>query len=149
MTTTTDEPLPLHELISRILAPEPSFQKPKGLLSGLGTMQALHQRLANQPLQDFINATLRGISQVIFVNNPLSGLLILAAMFIQLLRLKAICATSSMPSIAIEVGSSQPRSLQLTCIRQEKSSQRVNLPIYSTAWIEMAVVRSTLRNLAN
>lgn len=83
MATTTDEPLPLHELISRILVPEPSFQKPKGLLSGLGTMQALNQRLANQPLLDFINATLRGISQVIFVNNPLSGLLILAAMFIQ------------------------------------------------------------------
>ncbi|MEG4276747.1 urea transporter [Microcoleus sp. MON1_C1] len=83
MATTTDEPLPLHELISRILAPEPSFQKPKGLLSGLGTMQALNQRLANQPLLDFTNATLRGISQVIFVNNPLSGLLILAAMFIQ------------------------------------------------------------------
>ncbi|MEG5174045.1 urea transporter [Microcoleus sp. B3-D7] len=81
--TTTDEPLPLHELISRILAPEPSFQKPKGLLSGLGTMQALNQRLANQPLLDFTNATLRGISQVIFVNKPLSGLLILAAMFIQ------------------------------------------------------------------
>ncbi|MEG4287678.1 urea transporter [Microcoleus sp. C2C3] len=83
MATTTDEPLPLHELISRILAPEPSFQKPKGLLSGLGTMQTLNQRLANQPLLDFINATLRGIGQVIFVNNPLSGLLILAAMFIQ------------------------------------------------------------------
>jgi hypothetical protein len=39
----------------------------KGLLAGLGTMQALNQRLANQPLLDFINATLRGISQVIFV----------------------------------------------------------------------------------
>ena len=83
MATTSDEPLPLHELISRILAPEPSFQKPRGLLAGLGTMQALNQRLANQPRLDFINATLRGIAQVIFVNNPLSGLLILAAMFIQ------------------------------------------------------------------
>jgi len=64
MATTTDEPLPLHELMERILAPEPSFQKPKGLLAGLGTMQALNQRLANQPLLDFINATLRGISQL-------------------------------------------------------------------------------------
>jgi hypothetical protein len=45
-------------------------------------MQALNQRLVNQPLQDFINAILRGISQVIFVNNPLSGLLILAAIAI-------------------------------------------------------------------
>ena len=50
-------------------------------------MQALNQRLVNQPLLDFINATLRGISQVILVNNPLSGLLILAAMFIQSPRL--------------------------------------------------------------
>lgn len=79
----SNEPLPLHELISQILAPEPSFQKPKGLVAGLGTMQALNQRLTNQPLLNFINATLRGISQVIFVNNPLSGLLILTAMFIQ------------------------------------------------------------------
>jgi hypothetical protein len=54
MATTTDEPLPLQELMERILAPEPSFQKPKGLLAGLGTMQALNQRLANQPLLDFI-----------------------------------------------------------------------------------------------
>ncbi|AFZ18440.1 urea transporter [Allocoleopsis franciscana] len=83
MATKSDEPLALHEIISRILAPEPSYQKPKGLLAELGTMQALNQRLTNQPLLDFINATLRGISQVIFVNNPLSGLLILAAMFIQ------------------------------------------------------------------
>jgi hypothetical protein len=143
MATTTDEPLPLHELISRILAPEPSFQKPKGLLAGLGTMQALNQRLANQPLLDFINATLRGISQVIFVNNPLSGLLILAAMFIQspwlggmslvgtaaatlMAIAQAIYVISSMQLIAIAVGSSQPRSWQLTCIRQENSSLKVN-----------------------
>jgi hypothetical protein len=35
-------------------------------------MQALNQRLANQPLLDFINATLRGISQVLlaFVPQP-------------------------------------------------------------------------------
>jgi hypothetical protein len=64
MATATDEPLPLHELMERILAPEPSFQKPKGFLAGLGTMQALNQRLANQPLLDFLNATLRGISQL-------------------------------------------------------------------------------------
>lgn len=44
--------------------------------SGTGTMQHFNQRLANQPLLDFFNATLRGIGQVIFVNNPVSGLLI-------------------------------------------------------------------------
>ncbi|MBE9201783.1 MULTISPECIES: urea transporter [unclassified Nodularia (in: cyanobacteria)] len=83
MVNTGREPLPLHELISQILTPESSVQKGRGLLSGLGSMQALNQRLVNQPLPDFINASLRGISQVIFVNNPLSGLLILTAMFIQ------------------------------------------------------------------
>ena len=46
-------------------------------------MQQLNQRLVNQPGLDFINYTLRGIGQVIFVNNPVSGLLILAALFIQ------------------------------------------------------------------
>jgi len=50
-------------------------------------MQHLNQRLANQPLLDFFNATLRGIGQVIFVNNPVSGLLILIAIFIQSPRL--------------------------------------------------------------
>jgi solute carrier family 14 (urea transporter) len=46
-------------------------------------MQPLNQRLANQPGLDFLNYTLRGIGQVIFVNNPFSGLLILLALFIQ------------------------------------------------------------------
>jgi solute carrier family 14 (urea transporter) len=103
MAITSNDPLPLHELISQILAPEPSFAKPKGLLTGLGTMQALNQRLAKQPLLDFINATLRGISQVIFVNNPFSGLLFLAAMFIQSpwLGLMTLVGTSSATLAAI------------------------------------------------
>jgi solute carrier family 14 (urea transporter) len=103
MATPSDEPLALHELIARIVATEPSFQKPKGLLAGLGTMQALNQRLTNQPLLDFINATLRGISQVIFVNNPLSGLLILAAMLIQSpwLGIMTLVATASATLTAI------------------------------------------------
>jgi urea transporter len=33
-------------------------------------MPAFSQRLANQPILDFLNATFRGIAQVIFVNNP-------------------------------------------------------------------------------
>ena len=79
-----DEPSPLHELISRILESDESSEgREASGLPMLGTMQQLNQRLANQPGLDFINYTLRGIGQVIFLNNPLSGLLILAALFIQ------------------------------------------------------------------
>jgi urea transporter/Ca2+-binding EF-hand superfamily protein len=79
-----DEPLPLHELISHILTTETlAPQRKTRFLPALGTMQQLNQRLANQPLGDFINYNLRGIGQVIFVNNPVSGLLILVALFLQ------------------------------------------------------------------
>jgi len=79
-----DEPSPLHELMSRILASEESSPgRSASVLPVSGTMQQLNKRLANQPGLDFINYTLRGIGQVIFLNNPLSGLLILAALFIQ------------------------------------------------------------------
>ncbi|MEM9088024.1 MAG: urea transporter [Cyanobacteria bacterium P01_F01_bin.53] len=80
----TTEPAPLHELMSRILLVQPP--EPQGLkrfLPTVGTWQSLNQQLANQPLLDFINGTLRGVGQVIFVNNPFSGLLILLALFIQ------------------------------------------------------------------
>lgn len=49
----------------------------------LGTMQVLSQALIHQQGLDFINYSLRGIGQVVFVNNPLSGLIILLALFIQ------------------------------------------------------------------
>jgi hypothetical protein len=79
-----DETSPLHELISRILkSEESSLGRAAGVLPVSGTMQQLNERLANQAGLDFINYTLRGIGQVIFVNNPLSGLLILVALFIQ------------------------------------------------------------------
>jgi hypothetical protein len=45
-------------------------------------MPRLNQRWANQPTLDFINYSLRGVGQVVFINNPLSGLLILLALFI-------------------------------------------------------------------
>ncbi|MBE9065658.1 urea transporter [Leptolyngbya cf. ectocarpi LEGE 11479] len=73
-------PLPLHELIAHLLAPEASQQMPETIT---GTMQWLNRRLASQPKLDFINATLRGIGQVIFANNPVSGFLILLAMTIE------------------------------------------------------------------
>lgn len=79
-----DEPSPLHELISRILrSEESSLGRTAGVLPVSGTMQQLNERLANQAGLDFINYTLRGIGQVIFVNNPVSGLLILVGLFIQ------------------------------------------------------------------
>lgn len=75
---------PLQEIISRIVIPnQKSLDRSPGFWTGLGTMQKLNQRLANQPILDFINYNLRGIGQVIFVNNPLSGFLILLALFIQ------------------------------------------------------------------
>ena len=48
-----------------------------------GTLSALNHYLEDRPIVDFINYTLRGIGQVIFVNNPISGLLILLALFVQ------------------------------------------------------------------
>ena len=79
-----NQSLPLQEIIARIAAPKlDTTEKPPSIRSGLGTMQSLNQRLINYPVFDFINYNLRGIGQVIFVNNPLSGLLILLALFIQ------------------------------------------------------------------
>jgi solute carrier family 14 (urea transporter) len=76
-----DEPAPLHELVARVVAPGAA---PRDRLTlPLGTMQELNRRLANRPVLDFVNATLRGAGQVIFANNPLSGALLLAAMFLQ------------------------------------------------------------------
>ena len=78
-----NQSLPLQEIIARIAAPKlDAVEKSPSILSGIGTMQSLNQRLVNYPVFDFINYNLRGIGQVIFVNNPLSGLLILLALFI-------------------------------------------------------------------
>lgn len=78
-----NQSLPLQEIIYRVVAPKPDFEKRSPFWLGLGTMPQLNQRWANQPSLDFINYNLRGIGQVVFVNNPLSGLLILLALFIQ------------------------------------------------------------------
>jgi len=75
------EAAPLHELFSRIAAPVAAPRSGRGL--PLGTMQELNRRLANRPVLDFVNAILRGVGQVIFANNPVSGALLLAAMFLQ------------------------------------------------------------------
>lgn len=84
VTTEGSEPLPLHQLIAHILEAETDLsERSAWRIPALGTMQPLNQRLVNQPVLDFFNATLRGIGQTIFVNNPVSGLLILLAIFIQ------------------------------------------------------------------
>jgi solute carrier family 14 (urea transporter) len=83
LATPDNEPLPLHELISSILSPETGLSDRSWEIPALGTMQWLNQQLANQPVLDFCNASLRGVGQTIFVNNPVSGLLIIVAIFIQ------------------------------------------------------------------
>lgn len=75
--------LPLHELMSQVLAGRALAEQTTLGLPGLGTMQPLNERINPQSVLDFLNATLRGIGQVIFVNNPISGLLILLALVIQ------------------------------------------------------------------
>ncbi len=65
------------------MAQEPSSQRKRDLIPALGTMQSLNQALIKRPTLDFVNAILRGIGQVIFVNNPVSGLLILLALLFQ------------------------------------------------------------------
>ena len=86
ITSADHEPVPLHELMSQILSIQSLTDPPHWslvcILPTAGTLQLLNQHLENQPIADFINSTLRGIGQVIFVNNPLSGFLILLALFI-------------------------------------------------------------------
>jgi len=75
------QPLPLHELLSRLLQSEPIAQQHP--YPCLGTLQSLNQILVKHPLWDLINASLRGIGQIAFANNPISGLLILLAVGLQ------------------------------------------------------------------
>jgi len=51
-------------------------------LSINGTMPAWAERAQANPLLDFVDSCLRGIGQVCFMNNPLTGLLILVGMFV-------------------------------------------------------------------
>lgn len=76
--------LALHELIDRIVAEEPPLSRRKlDPLPVSGTLQGLNQRLERRPVADFFNYTLRGVGQVIFANNPISGVLVLLALLIQ------------------------------------------------------------------
>jgi urea transporter len=47
-----------------------------------GTMPALGEKAHNIPVVGFLEYCLRGIGQVVFMNSPITGLFILAAMWI-------------------------------------------------------------------
>ena len=49
----------------------------------IGTAPALSNVLEGRPLLDFMNCALRGVGQVMFMNNPITGALILMALFWQ------------------------------------------------------------------
>jgi urea transporter len=49
-------------------------------LSVNGTMPAFSERAKDNPLLDFVDSCLRGVGQVCFMNNPVTGLAILVAM---------------------------------------------------------------------
>ncbi len=51
-----------------------------GMLNG--TMPRWQERVEANPVADFVDYCLRGVGQVVFMNNPVTGLLILVGMFI-------------------------------------------------------------------
>ncbi len=55
---------------------------PRGLSQIDGTMPGWAARVEDNPLLDFIDSCLRGVGQVCFMNNPVTGLAILVAMFV-------------------------------------------------------------------
>lgn len=55
---------------------------PRGLAQLNGTMPGWAERAARNPLLDFVDSCLRGVGQVCFMNNPITGLAILVAMFV-------------------------------------------------------------------
>ena len=54
----------------------------RGGLSVNGTMPAWAERVEDNPLLDFVDYCLRGVGQVCFMNNPVTGLAILVAMVV-------------------------------------------------------------------
>jgi urea transporter len=55
---------------------------PRGLSQLNGTMPEWSKRAEQNPAVDFVDSCLRGVGQVCFMNNPVTGLLILVAMFV-------------------------------------------------------------------
>lgn len=54
-----------------------------------GTMPEWQRTVEQNPVADFIDYSLRGVGQVVFMNNPITGLLILAGMYVASLWLGA------------------------------------------------------------
>lgn len=77
----TSQPLPLHELLSRLL--QSRLIAKRHPWPCMGTLQGLDRAAEKGALLDFINTSLRGIGQIAFANNPVSGLLILLAVGLQ------------------------------------------------------------------
>ena len=62
--------------------PAAASSAPPPTMSINGTMPAWGERLDGNPFLAFIDSCLRGVGQVCFMNNPITGLAILVAMFV-------------------------------------------------------------------
>ena len=77
-------PLLAHELLQGFLAPEPAApSRLERLLPSSGTLPGLTRLGGHHPLAHTLVGWLRSCGQVIFINNPLSGLLLLLALALQ------------------------------------------------------------------
>ena len=71
-------------LLRAFLSPIPSDREAKpGRLPGGGTLPALEARWGQKRLGRSLLSSLRSLGQVLFLNNPLSGLLLLSALLVQ------------------------------------------------------------------
>ncbi len=77
-------PLLAHELLQGFLAPHaPAASRLERLLPSSGTLPGITRLGGDHPLAHTLVGWLRSCGQVIFINNPLSGLLLLLAMALQ------------------------------------------------------------------
>ena len=82
--STGSSPLIAHELLQGFLAPEPvAPSRLQRLLPSSGTLPGITRLGGHHPLVHVLVSGLRSCGQVIFINNPLSGLLLLLAMALQ------------------------------------------------------------------
>ena len=78
------EPLAVHQLLLTLLEPEaPDASWSERLLPCSGTLPDLTRHWGDAPAVVAVVGTFRSLSQVIFLNNPLSGLLLLLALLFQ------------------------------------------------------------------
>ncbi len=78
------EPLPAHQLLLALLAAEPPVPSwYERLLPFSGTLPQLTRRWGQRRAVAAVLAACRSLGQVIFINNPLSGLLLLLALLLQ------------------------------------------------------------------